>query len=356
MIEKPIRVGVIGAGVGRIHVESYQMLNDVQVVALCDVDEARLNEVADALNVPQRYTDAAEMFASGEIEAVSICTPNFLHAQLAVAALEAGLHVLCEKPLAHTVADGQKIVEAAQKTSAKLMVCYNRRYRPDLQWLRRLMQEQTLGRIYQVKTGWIREDGIPVGWFAKKEQSGGGPLVDLGVHILDGVMWLLDYPKPLTISGDVQANFGPRGSKVHNSKWRRGPLTGFTVEDSASAFIRLAGGINVMFETSWASHARPGQDDIYMTLLGTEGTADLYIKNYARRKTMILYTEINGVPVTIKPDTQGPPHDHELAIAEFIRCLREDAIPEASAEKGLVVLQMIEAIYRSAELGREVGL
>ncbi len=354
MTNKPIRVGVIGAGVGRIHVSSYQMLDNVQAVALCDVDETRLNEVADTLNVPRRYTNAAEMFTSGEIDAVSICTPNNLHAPLAVAALEAGLHVLCEKPLAHTVTDGQKIVEAARTAPGKLMVCYNRRYRPDIQWLRRLMQAKKLGRIYQVKTGWIREDGIPAGWFAHKERSGGGPLVDLGVHILDAVMWLLDFPEPLTISGDVQANFGPHGSKVHNSKWRRDPLTRFTVEDSATAFIRLAGGINLMFETNWAAHARPGQDDIYLTMLGTAGTADIYIKNYARRETMTLYTELNGLPVTIKPDTHGPPHDHELAVAEFIRCLREDTTPEASAERGLIVLRMIEAIYRSAEVGREV--
>lgn len=357
MNKSPLKIGVIGGGIGRIHIDGYQLLKPaVEVVALCDVDEARLQEIGESYAIPWRYTDAYELLASDKVEAVSICVPNNLHAPFSIAALEAGLHVLCEKPLAHTVADSQKVVEAAGKAPGKFMICYNRRYRPDILWMKKLIEEAALGRIYQVKAGWTREEGIPAGWFVRKALSGGGPLVDLGVHILDAVMWLLGYPRPLTVSGDVQANFGPHRLKIHKSRRRQGSASQFTVEDSATAFIRLAGGVSFMFETSWASHARPRQDDIFITLQGTKGTIELSIANYANVDTLTLYTEVGGQSVTIRPDIRGRGHDHNYAIAEFVRCVTEDRPPAASAENGLVVMQMMEAIYRSSELGREVTL
>lgn len=355
MTKSPVRVGIVGAGIGRIHAETYQKLIDqAEVVALCDADEARLQEVADKFEIPERYTDYAAMFNSQKIEAVSICLPNFLHAPVTTAALEAGLHVLCEKPLAENSAAGQKIVEAAAKAPGKFMMCFNRRYRTDVRWMKKVLDEGTLGQVYQVKAGWIRETGIPRGWFANREMAGGGPLIDLGVHMLDVVMWLLDYPTPLTVSGDVQINFGRRGLK----SWYFDPKVAkaFSVEDSATAFIRLAGGAALTLETSWASHARPGKDDFFVTLHGTEGAIEWYVANYATEDTLALHSEVGGVPVTTRPLVKGVRFDHEYAIAEFVRCIIEDSEPTATAEQGQTIMEVIDAIYRSAELGREVAL
>ena len=351
-----LRAGVVGAGVGHFHLKGYQLLPNVDAVALCDTNPARLDEIGDRYNVPRRFTDYRKLFASGQIDAVSIALPNSLHASVSIAALEAGLHVLCEKPLAENVAAGQKIVDAVDKASGKFMICFNRRYRPDVRWIKRAIDAGQLGQIYQVKAGWIREAGIPArtGWFTSKQMAGGGPLIDLGVHMLDLVLWLLDYPAPLTISGDVQANFGPRSKKVWHTPGSK--LTDYEVEDVATAFIRLDNGITLNLETSWASHARPGMDDIYLTLLGTEGTIDLYIKNYATENTLTFYTEMNGVPITIRPHLIGEPVDHVYAVAEFVRCIQEDLPPTASAEQGLVIMQIIDAIYRSAEARREIEM
>ena len=157
-----LRIGVVGAGIGRLHLKGYQALsNKVEIVALCDADETRLQAVGDDYNIPLRFADFNELFASGEIDAVSICLPNNLHAPAAVAALEAGLHVLCEKPLAENSTAGQRIVDAAGKASGKFMICYNRRYRPDVTWMKQVLASGKLGRLYQVKAGWIRETGIP---------------------------------------------------------------------------------------------------------------------------------------------------------------------------------------------------
>ena len=350
-----LKVGVVGVGVGRLHLAGFQELSDdVELVALCDVDETRLNEMADKYNIPLRYTDYNALFSSGKIDAVTIALPNSLHSPVSVAALEAGLHVLCEKPLAENVASGQKIVNAAAGAPGKFMICFNRRYRPDVQWIKEMIDAGNLGRVYQVRAGWLRETGIPGwgGWFTNKQVAGGGPLIDLGVHILDMVMWLLNYPNPLTVSANVQTNFGPHGRKT----WLKGNSVAkeYGVEDSATAFIRLADGVSLTLETSWASHGKPGMDDFYITLLGTEGTVELYVPNYAGENTLTFYTEINGAPVTTRPRVINADSDHYYAMAEFVKCIKEDSAPTASAENGLIIMQVIDAVYRSAEAGREV--
>ena len=356
MSKPSTKIGIVGAGIGRLHARSYQLLSDdVELVALCDLNETRLQEIGDEYNIPQRSTDFHQLFNSGAVEAVSICLPNNLHAPVSIAALEAGLHVLCEKPLADKSESGQKVVEAVATASGKFMMCFNRRYRRDMQWMKQLLVDGKLGEIYQVRAGWIRETGIPSGWFTNKFIAGGGPLIDLGVHMLDAVMWLLDYPQPLTVSGDVQSHFGPSGAKT----WRwRGDTPGgaYTVEDSATAFIRLAGNRTLLLETSWASHNTPGLDDFYITLLGSQGTVKLYVANYAGENTLTFYQEINGVPVVTHPAVKGSRSDHDYAIAEFVRCIREDTSPTATVEQGQTLMTIIDAIYRSAEAGREVSL
>ncbi|MBN1218670.1 MAG: Gfo/Idh/MocA family oxidoreductase [Anaerolineae bacterium] len=351
----PIRVGVVGGGVGHLHLHGYQALGkEVEIVALCDINEERLTELGNQFSIPLRYTDAEALFTSGEVQAVSICVPNNLHAPTALAALEAGLHVLCEKPLAENVASAQKIVEAAAKATTKFMICFNRRYRRDVWWIKQLLAKNRLGKIYQIKAGWLRETGIPGGWFSNKDMAGGGPLIDLGVHMLDSVMWLLDYPPPLTVSASVQANFGPCHAKTWLS--RRPPQGAFNVEDSAIAFIRLADKMTFTLETSWASHARPGLDDFFITLMGTEGAVELYVANYASENTLTWYFEEVGVPVLTRPAVKGARSDHDYAVAEFIKCIKEDTPPTATAEQGLVIMKIIEAVYQSAEQGREVPL
>ncbi|MDM8527025.1 Gfo/Idh/MocA family oxidoreductase [Anaerolineales bacterium HSG24] len=358
MSQSRLKVGVVGAGIGAIHIESYLKLpNSVELVALCDVDEARLTETADLYNIPERYTDAETMFRSGKIEAVSLCLPNHLHAPLAISALEAGLSVLGEKPLADTVSAGQQVVEAATNSDGIFMMTYNRRYRPDLLWIKQALQENLLGDIYQIKAGWVREGGIPGwgGWFTNKKVAGGGPLIDLGIHMLDAVLWLIDFPKPLTVSGMTHTNFGPQGTKTY---WKvDNPNPQYTVEDSALAFIRLTGNIAFTLEASWASHARPGLDDFYITLHGSKGTVEWYVANYTDKDTLTFYTELGGVPVATKPLIKKVgENDHTYAIREFVHCVQNRLPPTATAEEGLMALQIVEAIYNSAETGCEVAL
>jgi predicted dehydrogenase len=235
------------------------------------------------------------------------------------------------------------------------MICFNRRYRLDVQWMKQILEQGLLGRVYQVKAGWVRETGIPgwSAWFLDKTIAGGGPLIDLGIHMLDAAMWLLDYPELLTVSGSTQANFGPRNAKTWHVP--ETPLPN-TVEDSALAFIRLAGDVTLNLETSWASHNKPGMDDFFITLMGTEGTVELYVANYATENTLTFYTEIKGKPVVTHPSVKVSRSDHEYAVAEFVRCIKEDTTPTATVEQGLIIMRIIEAVYQSAHSGREVVL
>jgi predicted dehydrogenase len=216
------------------------------------------------------------------------------------------------------------------------------------------VDENKFGNIYMAKSGWIRNSGIPSfgAWFTQKKLSGGGPLIDLGVHVLDLTLWLMGYPKVVSVSSSTFAQFGPRGQKLWKNNPNRAP---FDVEDLAAGFVRFANGTALLLETSWASHTKQNRDDYFVTLYGSEGGSELYVPNYSDHDTVSFYTEVGNMPVNIQPPivTKG---GHELAVAHFVKCLQDGTQPESSGEQGHALMQLIDAIYESARLGREVRL
>ncbi len=351
-----LRVGVIGCGAGRFHARGYARLPEVELVALADVNPERFRRITDEIPVPHLYASYEELLARDDIDAVSIALPNFLHAPATLAALEAGKHVLVEKPLATTVEDGEKMVETAHRTGRKLMICFNYRFRGDSQVIKRQIEAGRLGDIYFARAGWLRQSGIPgIGsWFTDKERSGGGPLMDLGVHVLDLALWLMGSPEPVAVSGATYAAFGPRG----RGSWRfarcEPGADGFTVEDMATGYVRLANGATLSLEVSWASYTRH-PDDYYVHLFGTEGGAELNVHQYSFTDTVRLFGETADTFMEMKPQyTQGG--GHETLIEEFVHCILEDRDPSPSGEDGLRVLRIVDALYRSAEAGHEVTI
>src|SRR5690349_3817237 len=295
MSEQKLRVGVIGAGVGALHLAAYAQIPEVEISALAGLDDDRVRTVAAEYKVPRTYREYEQLLAAPDVDAVSICLPNVLHAPVSIAALQAGKHVLVEKPLARTPAEGRAMMAAAHETGRILMVSFDKRYRGDVQWLKQYVDSGALGRIYYAKAHWMRRSGIPRlgSWFVSKEQAGGGPLIDLGVHVLDMALYLMGEPQPQAISANTYAEFGPRGLKGSGSAWAR-PIHGETlpyeVEDLATAFIRLDGGATLLLEASWATHSAAG-DDFGVTLYGTEGGAELLIRNYTYDGTVRVFTD-----------------------------------------------------------------
>ncbi|MCC7209583.1 MAG: Gfo/Idh/MocA family oxidoreductase [Anaerolineae bacterium] len=349
---EPLRVGVIGLGIGNAHAEGYARETRVKLAALCDSNEVRLKERALKFNVADDilFTDYRAMLKQAGLDIVSVCLPNALHAPAAIAALEAGCHVLCEKPLATSTAEAQDMIRAARMNGRRLMVAYNHRYRADVAWMKRVINEGRLGTIYRVDAWWRRETGIP-GWgvFGLQEYSGGGALLDLGVHALDLALYLLGFPAALTVSGSARTSFGARGQKVWGAKPEK-----FDVDDFSEGDIRLEGGVSLHLVASWAEHRPPNDDLIRLEIQGTDGTVVLNIPNYTKTDTLRFYTEVAGAPATITPAVRWASSGHEALIADCVTSLLANTPAPTDAVQGLAGVRILEAIYRSAAAGREV--
>src|SRR5260221_345448 len=227
MADQWLRAWVIGMGVGKSHAEGYAASVGATLVALCDADDKRLQAAGKKYNVPAEglYTDYRRMLDDAKLDLVSVCLPNFLHAEVTIAALDKGAHVLCEKPMAPNTAQAQQMIDAARRNNRRLMIAYNYRYRYDVRWIRRVVDSGQLGNVYHVYAAWRRETGIPgSGWFGNRQMAGGGALIDLGVHVLDLTMWMLGFPAVTTVSGGTHSLFRPRGME----KW--GPQPGPIIE------------------------------------------------------------------------------------------------------------------------------
>ena len=355
MTEK-IRVGIIGCGVGRFHARQYAAMEDVELVALAGLDQGRCREIAGQHDIPRIYRDYTELIAQPDIDGVSVCVPNHLHAPVTIAALEAGKHVLVEKPLATTVVEGEAMAEAASRTGRVLMVAFNYRFRNDSLVLKRHVEAGSLGKIYFARTGWLRHQGIPVGaegWFIDKARSGGGCLIDLGVHMLDLALWFMGNPRVLSVSAATYAALGPRGRGLFPGTRFQGKITTFDVEDLVTAFLRLETGATLALEVSWAGYIQEG-DRFFVQLWGDEGGAEMNVLNYTREDTLRLYADVQGARAEVHLQTEGA--SEQTVTGEFVRAIRQGRPLSPKVEEGLQILRIIEAIYRSAAEGHEVTL
>jgi predicted dehydrogenase len=354
--DQKLRVGVVGLGfAGRTALEAFSELPDVEVIALAGLEKDTLTSLGEKHGVPHLYEKWEDLLETPGLEAVSIGTPTQLHAPIALKALDRGLHVLSEKPLARTVAEGTAMVEASKKAGRVLKVVFNHRERGDVAALKHQIDEGQLGRIYYAKAHWMRRNGIPGmgGWFTNRELSGGGPLIDLGVHILDMALHLMGEPQVSTVSADTFAELGPRG------KGSRDPNantlgSAFEVEDLATAYLRLKGGGALQLETSWATFRAPG-DNFGIELFGTDGGAKIEVQNYTNEDTLRIFTDVGGVPAEVKPAT-GAGLGHRAVVREFVRIVRSGEWEGQNGSEALLRTEIIDACYASAKAGREVVL
>ncbi len=353
----PIRVGVIGLGWGgETALKSYRRLPNVEIVALAGLEEDRLALMGQIYGVPHLYRDYADLLARDDLDAVSVAVPNKLHAPVALAALARGLHVLCEKPLARTVVEAEMMVQAATKANRILQVVFNHRERGDVRLLKRYIDQGKLGCIYYAKAYWMRRRGIPGAgsWFVSKELAGGGPLIDLGIHALDIGLHLLNEPEVVTVSASTYNELGSRGLGVNPNERKTGSGNSYEVEDLGTAFLRLSNGVTLLLEASWATHSS-AQDDYGVVLYGTEGGAEIRVRNYATSDTLRIYTNVAGQPAEIVP-TLPPSEFHEAVVREFIKRITSGQWSRYNGSEGLRRTRIIDACYASALQGREVVL
>jgi predicted dehydrogenase len=344
---KKLRVGVIGTGgiAKHAHIPNYQKLDDVEVVALCDRNPEAVRAAAEQFGVKRTYCEYAEMLAAEKLDAVSVCTPNAFHMAPTIAALEAGAHVLCEKPIAINAAQGRRMVAAARKAKRLLMMGFDMRWSPDAQYLKRCADAGMLGEVYYGEAAYMRRSGIPSwGVFADKKLSGGGPLIDVGVHMLDLALFLMGHPKPVAAYGAAYTKFGKRADYFGGF----GPWDAekFSVEDFGVGMVRFDNGATLMLKASWAAHI--AEDEGYVMLMGTE--AGLHTSP-AR-----IFRQEQGALVNVTPSHLPQVDLYAEEIAQFVRAIREGAPSPVPGEHGLTATQILDAIYKSAATGAEVAI
>jgi predicted dehydrogenase len=344
---KTLRVGIIGSGgiAQSAHIPNYQKCKNVEVVACCDIVEATAKACAEKFNIPHYFTDYNEMLEKVDLDIVSVCTPNYMHKDPTIAALKAGCHVMVEKPIAMNAAEGREMVETAKKVGRKLAMGLNSRQSSAAQALKRAVDAGEMGEIYYAKAMALRRRGIPSwGVFGEKDKQGGGPLIDIGVHIMDLTLWLMGHPKPTAVSGKCYTKFGNRHGVI--GIWGQWNVETFTVEDFAVGFVRFENGATMTVEASFAANIE--RDVFDCKILGTEGGCQL--------DPLRIFTERNQTLYDITPVMLPQVNTYEQNIAKFVQAVRDDTEVPVPGEQGLMVTEIIDAIYESAEKGREVIL
>ncbi len=348
----PLGVAVVGAGtIAADHLRAYAAEPDAEVVLVCDRHPERAAALAARFGVERSCSSPTEALADEGVAAVSICTANDSHADLTVAALQAGRHVLVEKPLATTLADALRVRAAARASGGVVQVGFVRRFSGNVATLRRFVEAGELGEIYYARASNLRRAGHPGGWYGDRTRSGGGPLIDIGSHVLDLCWYLMGRPEPVSVSGNTYARLGPR-TGVGPSRYRASEQdAASSVEDLANALIRFDNGASLLLDASYSLHAPA--DELRVVLHGERGGAQV-------EPELRLSTERHQVMLTSVPQVDSLTFDADegfrAEIANFVAaCLgREPAL--APVADGVQVVRMVEAVYASAAASAEIAL
>ncbi|AEI45301.1 Gfo/Idh/MocA family protein [Paenibacillus mucilaginosus] len=357
-MSKKLRIGIVGCGgiANGKHLPALAKQDRVEVVAFCDIISERAEKAAKEYGNEgaKVYIDYTKLLEDASIDAVHVCTPNDSHAAISVAALEAGKHVMSEKPMAKTAADARRMLEAAERTGRKLTVGYNNRFRPDSLYLKRLCEDGELGEIYYARAHAIRRRAVPTwGVFLDGEKQGGGPLIDIGTHALDLTLWMMNNYEPKVVLGTA---FHKLSSKENAANaWGSWDPAKFTVEDSAMGMIVMKNGATIMLESSWAINMLDVKE-AKCTLSGTEGGADmedgLRLNGEKHSKLYTNKVELGTKGVDFYDGKTEKAEDTEMR--HWIDAILNDTEPVVTPRQALVVSEILEAIYESSRTGQAV--
>lgn len=347
---KKLRIAFIGAGgIAGSHMNYLVKMDDVEIVALSDPNEAGMAKHAKAYNVSQTFVDYKEMLAKANPEAVSVCTPNGLHAPATIAALQAGAHVLVEKPMAMNAKEAQAMLDAAAAAKRKLVIGFQYRFGANSAFLRRAVDAGQFGKIMFARCQALRRRGIPNwGVFGRKDLQGGGPLIDIGVHILEVAHFVMGSPKPVAASGQAWTYMGNKKSDVV-SAWPNWDYKTYTVEDLAVGQIRFENGAVLSLESSFVAHIE--KDVFGFSLMGEKAGANWDPAAIFRDEAGYM---LNSTPGYLA--ASGFSDHFEAKMRNFVDHVLYDKPTLAPGEHGLMVQKMLDGIYASAEKGKEVAI
>lgn len=355
---KKVNVAIIGCGgiANGKHLPSLKKVEQVELVAFCDTDVEKARVASDEYGAAgaKVYEDYQQLLKDTSIDVVHVCTPNISHAKISIASMNAGKHVMCEKPMAKTSEEANQMIVAAEVTGKKLTIGYQNRFRQDSQYLRKVCQRGDLGEVYFAKAHAIRRRAVPTwGVFLDEEKQGGGPLIDIGTHALDLALWMMDNYKPRSVMGSTFHKLGKH--KDAANAWGSWDPEKFTVEDSAFGFITMENGATIVLESSWALNSLE-VDEAKCSLSGTEGGADmkdgLRINGEEFGKLYTTNVELNNSGVAFYDGRAESDADLEARL--WIESVLNDTEPTVLPKEALVVTQILEGIYESAKTGKAV--
>lgn len=353
-----VRIGIIGCGgiANNKHMPALHRLPDVELVAFCDIIVERAEKAAKEYGIEgaKVYEDYKELLKDETIDAVHVLTPNREHSFITVDALEAGKHVMCEKPMAINTEEAQKMLDAAKRTGKKLTIGYQNRYRPDSWYLKRACDNGDLGEIYYAKAHAIRRRAVPTwGVFLNEEEQGGGPLIDIGTHALDLTLWTMNNYEPKMVVGSVYKKLGDQWES--GNAWGDWDPEEFTVEDSAFGYIVMKDGATIVLESSWALNSLD-VDEAKTSLCGTKAGADmkggLRINKVQYGKQVVENVNLEAGGVAFFDGGAANPEDIEARM--WINAVKNDTDVVVKPEQAIVVTKILEAIYQSAREGKPV--
>lgn len=340
-----IKVGVIGGGwPGAMHTKGYRSAGGFKVLAVADLIPERRKQLMAEFQIPREYSDANDLIADREIDAVSICLPNHLHTPVALAAFRAGKHVLCETPPGISVKDARRIDAAAAKAGKVLLYALQRRFGPHEQAAKLAIAKGYAGEIYHVRAVWTRTRAIPqgTGWYTQAEKSGGGAAIDLGLPMLDLAWHLLGQPKPATAYAVAFSKFAALAP----------PGLPYDVDDQAFAILRFDGGKSLELAVSWAINQSPQQNGTVCRVYGSTGGIEVYTPRGA-----ILYRDFQPKGECRENPLKPPKLVHHTALMRHFRdCIAARATPIPGGPEGIALMQMVDAIYKSNQSGKSVAI
>lgn len=354
---KKIRAGIIGCGgiANGKHLPAMKKNGNFEIVAFCDLVEERAQKAKEDYGTEDAkvFTDYTELLKE-DIEAVYVLTPNSSHAPLSIAALEAGKHVMCEKPMAKTYAEAKAMVETAERTGKLLTIGYQSRYRADSTYLKKACQEGELGEIYYAKAHAIRRRAVPTwGVFLDEEKQGGGPLIDIGTHSLDLTLWMMDNYEPEMVVGSIYRKLADQTQT--GNIWGDWDPSVFTVEDSAFGFVKMKNGATINLESSWALNSLDVRE-AQTTLCGTKAGADmvdgLRINRVNHNRQCVEKPDLDAGGVAYFDGKSETSSDVEQRV--FYNAIANGEPLVVEPRQAMVVTQILEAIYESGKTGKAV--
>jgi predicted dehydrogenase len=347
-VSKDFNVGFIGAGgIARTHMHHLKKVAGVHLIAAADISEPSLKQAQDQHGVQRVYTDYKKMLQQEkDLHGISVCTPNGLHAANTIAALEAGKHVLVEKPMAMNAKEGQKMLDAAKRSGRQLIIGFQGRFDSRSRLIRRQIETGQFGKILYVRCQALRRRGIPNwGVFGRRELQGGGPMIDIGVHVIEMAHYMIGSPRPTAAFGNTWTFMGNKPSDVL-SQWPNWDHKTYTVEDMAVGMIRLDGGAMLTIEASFVAHI---EKDVWnVQILGEKGGAVW--------ESAQIFRDVDGYMMNMTPGFVGKADIWDEKMRHFVEVCRDGRKNESPGEHGLMVQKILDGVYAAADKGGEVPI